>query len=513
MRMKRAIENVTVHRYGFDSENGVGPTALRPFTVARATTRLVPCSASPSNVRFPEPVLPRRLCPILAAAGGSVSRLERSTLPKPVLFISHSTGDRTAGDRVVQVRDALQSRLGPQWDVFLDVNRSQGGAMWRPTILEHIDRARGAVVLFDLRATTRPWVQAEALMFSFRKSLAKSFQFVPVLFDGLKPSDTTFDKYEPFGLNEVQAIADRGQPISEFAEEIARCFDAAHAHEVPTSPWVSELLAMLECISTDGWAEAARALDMQCGAIKGEASEARRHLARCTGQLIHHRSWNEILLAVEWLLKYIRLRTTSRMRARTIQQRLCDHVRMKWVPNESVEVLLCALRRGADLGVLAVNAEESRLLREYQGRITSEFRGRLYVVSAQDATGETDAARLHEIRQAISTTLFPTGRLGRYDSGALMSLEHAVASSLAVDQRVVILVLPWAVATPGVVEALRRDFAEIVLLVVTPLATTKLPFPARWLPPRLTMSAVNDLDVLENNLQAACAMSDKRSAN
>ena len=179
----------------------------------------------------------------------------------PILFISHSTHGPTASNRTRKVLQHLQTLLAAKWHVFVDGTRIKPGDPWRTSVLHHLEMAQAAIILFDEAAVKSKWVEAEALIFSFRRSMDSSFPLLPVLFDGLKPEDYCFRKYEPFQLNEVQATKDdRPETPKQLAERIAS--DLKDPGTTTTNRWVDAVCGLMGGIEWDPLRFAAQAL--QC---------------------------------------------------------------------------------------------------------------------------------------------------------------------------------------------------------------------------------------------------------
>jgi TIR domain len=93
--------------------------------------------------------------------------------PKPIFFISHSSGDLPDTDRTVQIRDRLAAILTDRgWGVFLDREAIRSGNRWRENIVFGLSQASAAVILFNEKAISRSnWVPAEGLILCFHKSV------------------------------------------------------------------------------------------------------------------------------------------------------------------------------------------------------------------------------------------------------------------------------------------------------------------------------------------------------
>jgi hypothetical protein len=107
-------------------------------------------------------------------------------MAKPTLFISHSTNKPHSSSRTLAVRKALEQLLNDQWHIFVDSERIEPGDAWRTSVLYHLATAAGAIILFDDAALKSGWVESEAQILSFRRSMHPGFPLVPILFAGLR---------------------------------------------------------------------------------------------------------------------------------------------------------------------------------------------------------------------------------------------------------------------------------------------------------------------------------------
>ncbi len=425
-------------------------------------------------------------------------------MKKPIVFISHSLPQNDRTSKAAKVREALRQRLNEHWDVFIDVDRVQGGELWRPTILDHIHRAQAAVVLFDERAVKRDWVAAETLMFSFRKSISPTFHFIPVLFDNLQISNKCFDRYEPFGFQEIQAVAANKKNITTIVDEVANSFPEAHTQFAPQCEWIRKLLTFLKHVDIDGWISAANALGINCSNTERAKEDSRTLLSESTAQLMHHRHYRDTLRAAERLLDHIADQPDLRPTSAKCQEDLCKMMRAKWVPNESVATLLKASRDIEKKEAFAVTSANFSLLEEYLTRTRIEYHGRFVRISVSGSASEDHASNISSICDDIRECLFPI-QLPRHDNRSTMTLEEAVQREQKRDPRLyAIILLPQEFNTPEIVSELRRRFPSILILLSHPTEKGTSPNGARLLLPHIDVHMENSYNDLYNHLISVC---------
>lgn len=148
---------------------------------------------------------------------------------KPLVFLSHScNGDpallpaddphRARLEWAQLVCSAVMGQLNDDFDVWLDRDRIEPGALWRLEIFTALHRCAAGVLLLDDDAFASPWVRQEAMILNFRRRLNPAFVLVPVLLDG--GSSRRFDdrEWSPLGLRDIQALK---QSHEEVADEVA----------------------------------------------------------------------------------------------------------------------------------------------------------------------------------------------------------------------------------------------------------------------------------------------------
>lgn len=121
---------------------------------------------------------------------------------KPQIFISHSAKDAEAK----AVLDALDDRLrAVGFEVLLDKERLQPGAMWRDDLHRWMDVCRAAVILLSNDALTSAWVMQEATILAGRRSRDQQFVVLPVLLSRVQRSDFAQGPFASLAINQIQA--------------------------------------------------------------------------------------------------------------------------------------------------------------------------------------------------------------------------------------------------------------------------------------------------------------------
>src|SRR5262249_32960694 len=132
--------------------------------------------------------------------------------------------------------------------VFLDREVLVAGDRWRTHIVSGLAQADAAAILFNNRALSSDWVTAEGLILCFHKSADPAFQLVPVMLEGKTLAATSFSRYQPFELNQIQAFGDdTNRTPAEIADAIASKFDIQRATTVQVR-WCSRVCSLLSSV-------------------------------------------------------------------------------------------------------------------------------------------------------------------------------------------------------------------------------------------------------------------------
>jgi hypothetical protein len=375
--------------------------------------------------------------------------------------MSHASGGQLLESRVAQVREGLYERLSKDWDVFLDRESLGAGQRWRADILDALASAQAGVVLFDKRAVTESkWVRAEALMLCFKKSRDPKFQFVPVLFEEQTLNSAAFDAYEPFELNEIQALSDDpAHPPERVAELVAKRFDASQAPASgPRRGWIEETMALVKD-DANVLQLAAEQLGIDYQGLGADAVvRGAALLRRAVVQHLHSRdSLASCLRALKDLMNPM---------SREERERFADYIYSKWVPNQAVEILLGAGRNPKARGLVALNTIKPEVLEHYELRARIEMRPTIVKwVTVSDATGDDEASLVAAVKDALRAKLFRHGMFLEEGTDEELSLEQSVQKLLERGETVVLCCLPPRFGKRGVVDDLRRDFPNVVFLL------------------------------------------------
>jgi hypothetical protein len=406
---------------------------------------------------------------------------------KPIFFISHSSASLPATDRTVLVRDALADALDTRgWDVFLDRQVLQAGDRWRTNVLYGLARANAAAILFnDAAISQSAWVTAEAQILCFHKSVDPLFQLVPVLLERKTIQDTAFAKYQPFELNEIQGFPDDDTlPPEVVAARIADKFDIQQATTVP-SRWctrVGTLLAAIKDRRTLEGLAASLKLEIDARTRVSPADVVMEQLSNAIVAMLHHA---EPLDIVESLADvFIPLDDLGR-------RQLHKCILAKWVPNESVEILLGATRLKKRRGVLTIGAMSGPATTQYVNRAMIEIQGHLvWAFSVAAAPGDTDDSIIAHVENTIREEMVKADFID--ENGQPMALPRVIDQEvMSSPDDVAICVLPPSCSRASVLAKLLDDYPRL-LFVAQPGSTDDLTVVERLYPRPLTPPYTTD---------------------
>jgi hypothetical protein len=100
-------------------------------------------------------------------------------MPKPTIFISHSSREAPAHARV----EAIAAGLEPQFDPWLDINSIRFGSLWHSQISEALMGCDAALVLLDAAAVGSRFVAHEISVLCTRAEVEEDFRFFPIILD------------------------------------------------------------------------------------------------------------------------------------------------------------------------------------------------------------------------------------------------------------------------------------------------------------------------------------------
>lgn len=423
------------------------------------------------------------------------------SMSKPKLFISHSTNNLDYRYRSVKIRESLYAILSKkEWDVFIDRYSMEPGVKWRIEILHNLAEAHSGIILFNERAVSEStWVKDEALILCFRKSIDPDFQVIPVLLDGKCLNDTCFKQYEPFQLNEIQAITDdRSLTPERFAEMIASKLDSSRAKKPPMSLWVHQVVGLLRKIDIDTLQDAASQLGLSVdGDLWNRIEDGKQKcLCRTLAELMHHRSPIDSVGAFRELLRELKHEKGDYLR---------KYLTAKWVANEAMEIILYASRKPVELGILTINSREQAIIDEYLNRAKIEIyynQGSTWAFSVGGGAGESDDAIKLQIERTIRDRIIKP----LDDDYDISHLPQDVAERLNKPNDVAICALPPEYAKERILNELHQKYPRVIFLVQVGNSAENLrlfnTIGAKPLPP-LDRRKRDELAELKSRLEAA----------
>ena len=388
-------------------------------------------------------------------------------MSNPTLFISHSTNGLPPEDRSVRLKECLCAALSKEdkeekkWFVFIDSSISPG-VKWRMEILHNLAEAHAGIILFNKRAVSEStWVRDEALILCFHKFIDPDFQVIPVLLDDKCLSETCFRQYEPFQLKEIQVITDdHSRSPEEFAEFILSKLDRNRAKKPKMSPWVQQVVGLLRNVNITALQDAAEQLEFESpiGAdLWNKLGDRKQNcLCRSLVELMHHKSSLESIGAFRELLRELDIDDAYYFKKR---------LTAKWVPNEAMEIILCASRKPEEIGLLIVNAREQAIIDEYLNRAKIEIyykTGSIWAFSVGGGAGEGPGAIRCQIERTIRDKIIKP--LNEDDSD-MSHLPQDIAERLNKPSDVAICALPPEYAREPILKELRQLYPRIIFLV------------------------------------------------
>jgi hypothetical protein len=418
----------------------------------------------------------------------------------PSFFISHSTAGLPSTDRTVQIRDALADLLdGQGWNVFLDREANQPGDRWRTNVVYGLARADAAVVLFNEQATAKSsWVTAETFILSFHRSVDPQFQFVPVMLEGKTLEETAFAKYQPFELNQIQGFTDDPTVApAEIASRIARLFDVRRS-TITRNRWCVRVCSVLEEVKRKTLERAAALLDLQLDARTNLAPDdvACEWLSNAVVTVMHS---TDPLKVVDSLAEvFVPLDDSRRLS-------LKNHVVAKWVPNESVEILLGAARNRTQIDLLTVESMAAAAVTQYINRVKIEFRSGIgWAFSVSAAPGDTDDAIVAHVENTIYESMVPTPFFD--DDKNEIPMPQVIERVMVRPTDVAICVLHSSCARESVLSRLVDRNPRLLFVVQSSNVPDAIAFArirSRSLEPPVTIGRLNELSLLVSRIDAA----------
>ncbi len=139
------------------------------------------------------------------------------------VFISHRNGEPEVRELIDELSRSL---TGDGFDVMVDFERLQPGAMWCDDIYTWLGVCHAAVALISPAALAPDsvWVPRECSILCWRRSLEKGFKLLPVLLPGVTPDALRADlRYRDLSLHQQQVILheDPGSTCSAVRQALA----------------------------------------------------------------------------------------------------------------------------------------------------------------------------------------------------------------------------------------------------------------------------------------------------
>lgn len=421
---------------------------------------------------------------------------------KPHLFISHATRRPGAEPKVVKVLEKLYESLSSDWEVFVDKKCLPGGVKWRPKILHSLSTSQAGIVLFDKKAVNESdWVKAEALILSFRKSIDPKFQLIPVLFEDLAINNTCFHAYEPFQLNEISFVTEKKKnnckkTINEIVSEITANLDIVRARTASKdfNGWISSFKSFLKKIEMTGLSQT---WDFLPHTSNDEDSNQylliEEDLRQAIAQSFHHFPPLQTLNAVRMLKDEIN--DTAQF------QNVCELLKIKWVDNESVEVLFSSRRKSKEKILLTYNTPAFEIVEYLFKRIHLERPNgfTVYKITVSEGAGEGNNAIEYHIRNTINTTLGD-----KIPNLKRQSDIEVIRRKVSGDGKLAVCYIPKKLAKNEILKNLLDDYKDIVFLIQVETeeeGSNLINLGARKLTPWLNDTMIDNLNDLITELE------------
>ncbi|MEV8510274.1 toll/interleukin-1 receptor domain-containing protein [Actinoplanes sp. NPDC051475] len=392
------------------------------------------------------------------------------------IFISYCNGS----DATRQLRNEIAAALSGH-KVFIDELSVRLADDWRARIYHALAECHAVVFLLDSGALKSPWVRKEANIVLWRRALGASVMIIPVLLDGVTAPDI-----EAAGLAELLEVqhtrparrgpAGGGGVVPEVVRAVSRLRVGGRRSSDPMQEWTSRVVEALATLDDGHLAVSADAF----GAADGLAELPGRtaQLNYVAHQLLHQGIDRR---ACDTLARIKRGFSDEQRR------NLIEEIIPTWVDGDAARLLLhgAADRRP----VVLLNARLDRTARQYFERATCRSFSGYRCAVAGELVGEQSVA---DVSAALQAAVRELARLP-----PRIPIEEIVPppglSFLVVD--------PGGVPLPAVgpaIEALRRDFPWVNLIVLVGRAHPDEPTVRRWLPeaPYLLLPALAKDDEL-----------------
>ncbi len=326
----------------------------------------------------------------------------------------------------------------------------------------------------------------------FRKSMNPGFPVVPIIFPCAQVNATFLKTYEPFEFNEIQRAMkniDEGQSPKEIARTIAEIPAlASAAHAAPhCTAWVQDVADLLNGLEPLAFQRAAPPLklDLMADAAADMTTQSQR-LSWAVANLLHQA--DDASVCYDAFANLLGVLSGEKAR------RLCRYLTAKWVTNQSVEMLLHALRQPDTHGWLTLGNDSLKVVECYRNRAVIELLPRgatIYKISVPDMSGDFDdpVIFIALVENALRATF---GEVGEEED-----LSELVADYFAPANCYAICDLPAQFNRGDVIENLRKHYPRIVFLIRTKNRPPALPEGARLLKPELSRDEARAFEVIE----------------
>lgn len=310
------------------------------------------------------------------------------------LFISHTTKDGAGEARLNALKLALQE-VG--FDVLIDVDILELGNEWRKKLYTWLGLCDVALVLISPRALapSNPWVAREASILMWRKALDPNFQVVPVLLDGVEPSQLEEGMFRDLLLSEMQ---------SKFVQS-----DDQH--------WMSDVAGRLQSLAGQS---ASNPVDMLAGPIAQQLLRLDNTLLREAAEqididlgpwakrsdLAHQMAIQMLHLGVEDAFPALDFLASQGVEASCLEP-ILEMIAPSWVDLCAARSIAHAAQRGEGKPALLLNAESdfaaSMYIRRASGRPPRADWPRVVITPAFGEQGIEDLERY--LREALKAKL------------------------------------------------------------------------------------------------------------
>lgn len=162
------------------------------------------------------------------------------------VFISYSWEDEFSGNLCISLEYSLKAK---GYKALRDKTKIKPGELWRPHINRWLCSCDGAVILFSQHALKSKWVQFEASILSWRKSLRSGLNLLPILLDGVNDGDIRTGDFDALQLGEIKPLCKKPNESHEaLAKKITDYFSdlSWESEECEMSNWIEDVTGLLK---------------------------------------------------------------------------------------------------------------------------------------------------------------------------------------------------------------------------------------------------------------------------